>query len=153
MGIGRFLTCGALALTLAACQSGSTGETVGMLGGAAGGALIGSQFGKGGGQIAMTALGTLAGALAGRELGRYLDPDDQQRANRAESRALAANEPVRWGDASGGRYGVVEPVRSYQGSYGQTCRDYTHTIYIDGRAETARGTACRMADGSWQVVG
>jgi surface antigen len=33
------------------------------------------------------------------------------------------------------------------------CRDYTHTIYIDGRPQTMRGTACRNPDGTWSNVG
>jgi surface antigen len=32
------------------------------------------------------------------------------------------------------------------------CRQFTHTIYIDGRPQTARGTACRNPDGTWQPV-
>jgi len=32
------------------------------------------------------------------------------------------------------------------------CRQFTHTIYIDGKPQTARGTACRNPDGTWQPV-
>ena len=32
---------------------------------------------------------------------------------------------------------------------GHNCRSYTHTIYIDGQPQTARGTACRNPDGTW----
>ena len=31
----------------------------------------------------------------------------------------------------------------------QDCRQYTHTVVQDGQTKTARGTACRNADGSW----
>ena len=34
-----------------------------------------------------------------------------------------------------------------------SCRQYTHTVYIDGRPQTMRGTACRNPDGTWQAVG
>jgi surface antigen len=36
---------------------------------------------------------------------------------------------------------------------GRRCRAFTETIYIDGRPQTARGTACRNPDGSWTPVG
>ena len=32
------------------------------------------------------------------------------------------------------------------------CRAYTHTVYINGRPEVARGTACRNPDGTWMAV-
>ena len=35
---------------------------------------------------------------------------------------------------------------------GMNCRQYTHTIYIDGKPQTARGAACRNPDGTWQPV-
>jgi surface antigen len=33
-----------------------------------------------------------------------------------------------------------------------TCRQYTHTVYIDGKPQVTRGTACRNSDGSWIAV-
>jgi surface antigen len=36
---------------------------------------------------------------------------------------------------------------------GRNCRSFTHTIYVDGRPETARGTACRNPDGTWTSLG
>ncbi|HEY0834616.1 MAG TPA: hypothetical protein VGE72_11970 [Azospirillum sp.] len=35
---------------------------------------------------------------------------------------------------------------------GRLCREYRTTIIIEGRPQPAHGTACQMADGSWQVV-
>ena len=52
------------------------------------------------------------------------------------------------GNGDSGRYGSVVPGPSYQ-DRGRNCRAYTETIYIDGRPQTARGTACRNPDGSW----
>ena len=43
-------------------------------------------------------------------------------------------------------------ARNYE-TRGVRCRDYTHTIYIDGRPQTARATACRNPDGTWTPVG
>ena len=38
-------------------------------------------------------------------------------------------------------------------SNGLQCRPYTHTIYIDGQPQIARGNACRNPDGTWTAVG
>jgi hypothetical protein len=32
------------------------------------------------------------------------------------------------------------------------CREYTKTVYIDGRPREAYGTACRAPDGAWQIA-
>ena len=33
------------------------------------------------------------------------------------------------------------------------CREYQHTVTIDGKQEKAYGTACRQPDGSWKIQG
>jgi surface antigen len=32
------------------------------------------------------------------------------------------------------------------------CREFTHTVYIGGRARVARGTACRQPDATWRII-
>ncbi len=148
------------ALSLAACQNGNSGgiggmntsETVGTLGGAVAGGLLGSRFGGGAGKLATTAIGTLLGAYAGQQLARHFSPADQSRASDAEERAVANNQTITWNNPQSGNSGTIQPVRTYQGDTGQTCRDYNHTVVIDGRTEVARGTACRQGDGSWKLV-
>ena len=150
------------ALSLGACQTGNnsgggiggmnTSETVGTLGGAVAGGLLGSRFGGGAGKLATTAIGTLVGAYAGQQLARHFSPADQNRASDAEERAVANNQTITWNNPQSGNSGTIQPVRTYQGTDGQTCRDYNHTVVIDGRTEVARGTACRQADGSWKLV-
>ncbi len=160
MMIRKTLTCTALALSLAACQTPgggmenmNTSETVGTIGGAVAGALLGSRFGGGAGKVATIGVGTVLGALAGREVSRAITGNDSRRASDAEERAIANNTPITWNNPETGVRGSVQPQRTYQNSYGQTCREYTHTIYVDGHAETAKGTACRQPDGSWQLAG
>ena len=47
-----------------------------------------------------------------------------------------------------GRYGEVVAAQPYRvGS--QDCRQYTQTVFTGTAGATARGTACRNADGSW----
>jgi len=129
--------------------SGMDGGTLGTLGGAVVGGLAGSRFGSGTGRLAAVAAGTLLGGYLGNQLGRRLDQPSQERAAYAERQALSQNSPVSWN--SGSSYGTVTPIRSYE-SDGRYCREYSHQVYIDGRPEQARGTACQQADGSWRVM-
>lgn len=142
----------ALSLSLGACEGMNTGQTVGTLGGAAGGALLGSQIGGGSGQLAATAVGTLVGALAGGKLGGYLQGNDHRTATQAEQSAVAQGEPIQWSNPETGNRGTIEPTRTYQDQSGQTCREYQHTVYVGGKAEQARGNACRQSDGTWRIV-
>ncbi|WP_026380595.1 glycine zipper 2TM domain-containing protein [Afifella pfennigii] len=146
------------ALILAGCQSqpGAMGgrEVIGTAGGALAGGIIGSQFGSGSGQVAATAIGALAGGLIGNRVGASLDEQARQQALAAEYRALEYGQPgrpVEWRATSGNYYGEIVPGQVYQVN-SVDCRDYAHTIYIDGTPQVARGTACRQADGTWRPV-
>ena len=127
-------------------------ENTGTLLGALGGAAIGSAFGGGtSGHIAGALIGAGAGALIGNRIGAALDDEDKKRAYEAEMNALErgpSGAPVGWRNPDSGRYGSVVPGPAYVRS-GRNCRAYTETIYIDGRPQTARGTACRNPDGTW----
>jgi surface antigen len=129
-------------------------ENTGTLLGAVTGAVVGSQFGRGGGRVASTVAGAAIGGLIGNQIGAALDDADRARAYEAQMQALeggASGSPVSWRNPDSGRYGTVVPGPAYQRS-AMTCRQYTHTIYIDGRPQVARGTACRNPDGSWTAV-
>ena len=96
-----------------------------------------------------------AAGVMGNGLGADLDEADRARAYAAELQALEQaepGEPVGWRGTSAGRYGTVVPGGYYE-TRGVRCRDYSHTIYIDRKPQTARGTACRNPDGSWSPVG
>ena len=56
-----------------------------------------------------------------------------------------------WRNPDNQRHGMVVPGRPYRIGE-QDCRDYSHTIYVDGQPRTMRGTACRNPDGSWRNV-
>ncbi len=131
-----------------------TREGFGTVAGAVAGGVIGNQLGSGSGRVVATAIGALAGGLIGAEIGRSLDERDRQEALAAEYRALEfgrAGRPVAWRNDSSGIYGEVVTGPGYEVN-SLDCRDYTHTIYIDGRARVARGTACRQPDGTWRIV-
>ena len=144
-----------LAIMLSACASnGITKEESGtVLGGVAGG-IIGNQVGKGRGNVLATVGGALIGGIVGSQVGRGLDERDKQLAQEAEFDALergSSGVKREWRNPDNGRYGEVIPTKPYKRG-GSDCRDFTHTIYISGKPEQMRGTACRNPDGTWKNV-
>jgi len=134
------------------CESTGPKTAVGGLGGAAAGGLLAAALGGKGPGIAA---GTILGALIGGTIGDRLDAADREKANAAASRALEAvpsGQSVAWQNPDSGNTGAVTPVRTYQTSTGQYCREYTQTITIGGEKHKSYGTACREADGSWKIV-
>src|SRR5262245_43509753 len=130
----------------------SAGAMAGALTGGALGALLG---GRGtGSRLAGAAIGAAAGGLLGSAIGASLDERDRQAAYAAEMQALesgAPGAPVGWRSDHTAYYGTVVPGPYYD-RRGLRCREYSHTIYVGGRPEIARGTACRNPDGSWSPV-
>lgn len=157
MSVPKIAAAAAAALMLTACagdpESGrGPRENTGTLLGGLTGAAIGSQFGGGvGGHVAGAVVGAGIGALVGNRIGAAMDDEDKRRAYAAQMEALdegAAGAPVSWRNPDSGRYGTVVPGPYYE-AQGRRCRSYTHTIYIGGHPQTARGTACRNPDGTW----
>jgi len=139
-----------LLIGLTACGGGPR-EDMGTVVGAVAGGAIGNQFGKGSGRTAATIAGILIGGIIGSDIGRQLDENDRRRASSAEFAALESGrsgEASEWRNPDSGHYGRIVPQRPYKVG-GRDCRNYTHTIYIDGQPETMRGRACRNRDGSW----
>lgn len=93
----------------------------------------------------------LQGGLVGRS-GVTLSDSDKQRALEAEYRALegaAVGQPMLWtGKDISGKVVAAAPYQV--GS--QNCRQYTHTLTVDGKDTVVRGAACRNDDGSWSPL-
>ena len=142
-------------LALAACgPNGFSKQDAGIGVGAIAGGVIGNQFGGGEGKVLATALGAVVGGIVGSEIGKSLDDNDRRIAAEAELAALergnsGVSQP--WRNPESGHYGMVVPGKPFKRA-AQDCRDYTHTIYIDGKPQTMRGTACRNPDGTWRGV-
>jgi surface antigen len=95
------------------------------------------------------------GDFLGAQISSALNGEDKRRAYAAQMQALEAGPsgaPVPWRNPDSGRYGNVVPGPAYQLN-GQPCRQYTHTVFIDGTPQIERGTACRNPDGGWTIVG
>jgi surface antigen len=139
------------AIALMGCE---TNQDTGTVVGAIAGGLIGNQFGSGSGRVAATMAGVVVGGIVGNEIGRKLDDRDRQLAREAEYDAWERGppgRPVRWRNPDNGRYGEITAEDYYERG-GSRCRNFVHKVWIDGRPQTMRGTACRNGDGTWTQV-
>ena len=92
--------------------------------------------------------------LIGSQIGAGLSADDRRSGLDAEYRALELGETgvvVEWRGAGGVAGSVVPGPRYRVNDY--DCRQFTDTVVAVGTTETAQGTACRGADGTWRLVG
>ena len=136
-------------LSLAACQSSPTQEDTGRVIGAVVGGVLGSNVGGGRGKTAAIIAGTIIGGYFGGKIGKTMDDNDRYRANQAFE-TTPTNQASSWRNPDSGNEYTVTPTRTYANDSGP-CRDYTTEVIIDGKRETATGTACRE-DGKWRVV-
>jgi surface antigen len=156
MPANRLLAFALIATGVAACAANSGPKEVGgTAAGAVAGGVIGNAIGGStGNRLAGTLIGAALGGFLGNRIGAALDDDDKRRAYAAQMQALEtgpSGAPVAWRNPDSGRYGNVVPGPAYQAN-GATCRQYTHTIFIDGKPQNERGTACRNPDGTWTTV-
>ena len=142
----------ALSVSLASC----TKEESGTLLGAIGGAVIGDAIGGSGtGKVIAIAAGTMAGAYIGGEVGKSLDRADRQAMAERTQHALEKTESGKistWHNPDSGHSGTVTPQPAYTNKKDEYCREYQQTVTVGGKTETAYGTACRQADGTWKIV-
>jgi surface antigen len=142
------LAAAGAALLLAGCGT-DANDDARLAPGANPGIVEESQVGTGAGE---PPLGALQGGLLAADIGRSLNETERQAALRAEYEALEyarAGRPVIW--RSGGTYGDVSVGAEYTVNRLE-CREFTHRVYIGGRARISTGTACRQPDGVWRVI-
>lgn len=145
-----------LAVSLTACESAQNApkQTVGTLLGAGVGALVGSQVGGGKGKMAAMVVGTLGGAYLGSEVGKSLDSADRAMMEKNAQNTLEYSKvgtATAWKNPDSGNSGTFKPTRTYASTNSGVCREFESTIFVDGREETATGTACRQSDGTWKI--
>jgi surface antigen len=150
--VKRIAGIGIAALILAGCAGEPGPKTgAGAFSGALAGGLIGAATGHGPRSVLA---GAVIGGLVGGAVGNALDEQDRRRAYMAEMEALeygGPGAPVSW-RGEHGAYGTIVAGPPYVYQNHQRCREYTHTIHINGRPEVARGIACRNPDGTWDQV-
>ncbi len=128
---------------LAACTT-VTGPKIS--GSSSGGALVS-------GSVNNAVLAPMGNGILGNTAAQ-LASSDRRAAVEAEYKALEyapKGTAVSWKGRSGKASGEVVAAQPYQvGS--QNCRQYSHSLTIDGAPQTMRGTACRNDDGSWSPL-
>lgn len=130
------------------CSSTDSANQVGgkLIGGATG-ALLGAQFGKGKGQLVGVGIGALLGAHVGGLVGSKMDEQDKQLANQAAQKTLESvpdNKPTTWKNPNNQHKGTFKVVKTEENkATNKVCRDYVHTVVIDGQEEKIHGRACR----------
>ena len=156
----RYLACGAVVLALGGCvndsyhQRQNSGAGIGAVSGGVLGGLVGSSMGGTGSTILGVGLGAHAGGLIGGAIGRDLDQRDREYMDQRAHYALdqgVSGQRYEWRNPDNNHHGYVTPYPAYQTSTGY-CREFTTQVYVGGRSEQARGTACRQPDGSWQIA-
>lgn len=136
-----------------------TKEGSGQILGAVTGALLGSQVGGGNGKVAATVVGAIAGSIIGGNIGRRMDEADRRAFYEAQRYCFSqsGNTSRSW---SGRQYGSRTDARgtfatARQGRHYRTneiCREYSSSIYFNGKIENTTGIACQRSDGSFYEV-
>lgn len=124
-------------------------EAVGAILGGAVGAAVGSRVGAHEDRQLATVTGAVIGVLVGRSIGRSMDDADQACTGQVLERA-SDRQSVMWRNPDTRVQYQVTPTRTYQRD-GRYCREYTTNATVGGSRQTLYGTACRNADGSWQM--
>ncbi len=142
-----------ISIFLSSCanmQNRGDNEQAGMVIGAVLGGVLGSNVGKGHGRTAAIIAGTMIGAAIGGNVGKSMD--DTDRLKTAHSlETVRTGVPSTWVNPDSGNQYIVTPTRTYDDGPGP-CREYTVEATVAGKHDKLYGTACRQADGSWNVV-
>ncbi|HSJ81075.1 MAG TPA: RT0821/Lpp0805 family surface protein [Thiobacillus sp.] len=138
------------ALALTGCATDGPREQAGTIIGGVLGGVLGAQVGGGHGRTVAIIAGALAGAAIGGSVGESMDDNDRRKV--AETlEGVRTGVPAAWINPDTGVQYSVTPTRTYDTATGP-CREFATEAIIGGRRETVFGTACRQADGSWQVM-
>ena len=124
-------------------------EQTGMVLGSVLGGVLGAQVGHGQGRTSAIILGSLVGAAIGGSVGHSMaEVDKLKTAQPLET--VRTGVASSWRNPDSGNEYVVVPTRTIDAA-GGPCREYTIDAVISGRKDKLFGTACRQADGTWQV--
>jgi len=136
-------------LLLSACAGTTvTKGEVGAASGAVGGALLGQAIGH---NTEATLIGATVGTLIGYMVGNEMDKYDRQQLNHVYERGVSGRSSSWQNPDSGNQYSVTPQPAYSSNSTNQPCRDAEIETIIDGKTQTTRTTACRGADGNWQL--
>ena len=142
------LCCG---LLLTGCATSGPKQEAGMVIGGVLGGLLGAQVDGRDRDLRNIAIiaGTLVGAAIGGSIGESMDTTDRLRVGQTLE-TVRTGVSSSWRNPDSGVNYRVTPTRTFSSDIGP-CREYSVTAIIGGSEEEVYGTACRQADGSWQV--
>ena len=126
-------------------------ETLGAVLGAVAGGAVGAKLVEGDNKILASIGGAVVGGLIGGNIGRAMDQVDQGCVGQILERAPTGS-PIAWRDPDHGMDYNVTPSRTYKDADGRHCREYQTSTVIGGKVESAKGTACRKPDGTWETA-
>ena len=139
----------------AAYISNNDNEVLGSVIGAISGGVIGHQLGRGSGRGLATFAGTILGSVIGSQIGRDLDDAERLKLASATQYALEnqrSGTRTVWDNPDRRVCGVVVPKPAFKNEINQYCREFQQSIVIDGKKQSAYGTACRQPDGQWKIA-
>jgi surface antigen len=125
-----------------------TSSTVGLVATAASGFTT-AQYGRG--QLAATAIGSLIGAVVGHRVGNGIARSEEVCFSESFEH-VPDHETVAWMDAALGAHYSVTPTKTMRAIDGRYCREYSARATLNGQAAGTYGTACRQADGRWELI-
>jgi surface antigen len=135
------------------CRSSS--DPAGVVAGAVIGGLLGNALGRGGGRAGATIAGVVVGGAVGAAMTNKLDCEDRRYANQSYADGFSAGREdsrVEWRNPRNDHRGEMRVRNYYDDQDGFRCARFTQTLYLQGRAESTNGVACRQPDGRWAVV-
>ena len=140
------MLCLALACASASC---STNEGTGTVLGAGAGAAAGAAIAKN--DAVGAVVGGILGGLVGREIGQYMDQRDQSLLAQTFETS-PTGRTSQWTNPDTGYSYAATPTETFQDA-NRPCRRFTLAADLEGsNDERVTGTACRQADGRWQIV-
>ncbi|MCD6040187.1 MAG: hypothetical protein K0S27_1587 [Gammaproteobacteria bacterium] len=145
-----FILVNLLAMVSLTSCSNVSNQDMGTLAGGVAGGLLGSQFGGGAGQLVAIGAGTLAGAYIGNKLGQNMDETDKLKMTQTLE-TNAVGQPAYWKNNKTGTSYTVTPTQNVTVHGNRYCREYHTNAVVAGKQQQVYGTACRQADGSWEI--
>lgn len=101
--------------------------------------------------VAALALSACVGTVP--KLADQLTNADRQEMADARQHALENNksgEGLNWHNPATDHRGVITPVKTYQSSANENCRDFQETLTVGGQSYIEYGSACRLPRGVWE---
>lgn len=96
----------------------------------------------------------LVEGLASSDLARMLDPADRQRIKDVTQQTLetsVSGQVMGWHNPFSRNGGTIVAARAFPNAAGEWCRGIEQSITVVRETRHGKGTACRRADGRWEI--